>query len=86
VVTLNAVHEIDLEGLLRSLKLDTDLRDGILGCEFCEEPVTAATIYALYAHDTYVKIVCRTPSCVRAFLASNAYLGLPEPPSKSEAD
>jgi hypothetical protein len=69
-VRVRAVHDLDLEDVLRTLGLDVLLGAGILGCEFCEEPVDLSRIYALVPLSAgTVSVVCDAASCVNAFLA-----------------
>lgn len=73
---LNVVTSEDLTVLARSLGILDDLTAGILGCEFCEEPVDLGTVFAVYPAPPEVSVVCNDPDCIRRFLLHAHRVGL----------
>ena len=60
---LRAVHDADLEGVLRNLGLLESLRQGQLQCGVCGNRVTLETLRCIYPEGTKIKVCCDRPEC-----------------------
>jgi len=60
---VKAVHEDDLESLLRSLQLFDSVVRGEVSCVACGSPVTLSSLGTIYSREGRVFIVCSAPAC-----------------------
>jgi hypothetical protein len=66
--TLRAVHDDDLEQLLRELGLYYDIVYGKLKCAFCRTEVTLDNLHSIFPDSGAIKLCCDTPACVDELL------------------
>lgn len=66
--TLKAVHDDDLEEVLRSLGLLHDFRADKLKCKFCKGVITWDSLHSLFPDSGAIKVVCNNVECVKALL------------------
>jgi hypothetical protein len=64
--TLKAVHDADLEGVLRGLDILHDFTVGKLTCKFCADVITTENLHAIFPESGSVKLSCDRPPCVIA--------------------
>jgi hypothetical protein len=62
--TITAVHDDDLESLMKSLGLLWDFENGKLKCAFCGDPVDRANLYGLFPDSGAIKTACSRAHCV----------------------
>jgi hypothetical protein len=62
--TLAAVHDEDLEELLRGLDVLHDFTAGKMRCKFCDDVITEANLNAIFPDSGAVKVSCDRPPCV----------------------
>ena len=67
--TLKAVHDDDLEELLKSLGLYSDFMHGKLKCAFCKQVITWDNLHSLFPDSGQIKCTCANPSCVALLMA-----------------
>lgn len=60
---IDAVHHTDIDSLLSSIGLLTDIEDGKVYCHICEEQVTKRSIGRIYAEDEEIIITCDDWNC-----------------------
>ncbi len=61
--TVRAVHDDDIENLLRDLGIFDDVLEGKLTCDVCDEQVTLAKVGAIFVRDGVVRIACTNEDC-----------------------
>lgn len=66
---IRAVHDDDLEGVLRGLGLYRDFVNGRISCAFCREAVNWDNLHSLFPDSGAVKCSCSRPECVKALLS-----------------
>jgi hypothetical protein len=66
--TLRAVHDDDLEQVLRGLGLYSDFIHGRLKCAFCKDLVTFDNLHSLFPDSGTIKLSCDKPQCVNSLL------------------
>jgi hypothetical protein len=66
--TLRAVHDDDLEGLLKGLGVYNDFVHRKLKCAFCKDPVTLDNLHSLFPDSGAIKFSCDKPQCVNRLL------------------
>ena len=66
--TLKAVHDDDLNELLRSLNIYNDFLNKKMKCAFCGYSVTYDNLHSLYPDSGSVKLCCNKPQCVNSLL------------------
>lgn len=62
-----AVHDRDLEALLKGLGIESKLRAGRMLCAQCSRPVTYDTIGALFYESGTVRVLCSGSDCLDSF-------------------
>jgi hypothetical protein len=67
--TLKAVHDDDLEAVLRGLGIYGDFVRGKLRCAFCGDVITMENLHSLFPDSGAVKCTCSRPACVDALLS-----------------
>ncbi len=67
--TLRAVHDDDLEHVLKVLGVFEDIKAGRTRCAVCHDPVNLHNLHAVYPDSGDVKVTCGKPECVRLLLA-----------------
>lgn len=60
---MKAVHDDDLESLLKSLNVYEDVCAGKFECLFCHKKVTLENIDAIVPYDNSVQFTCDDPEC-----------------------
>ncbi len=63
---LQAVHDDDLDGLLRDLGLLARFERGELTCKFSGDPVGRHNLHSFFPESGDVKFVCDKPECIAA--------------------
>ena len=66
--TLRAVHDDDLEELLKGLSLYGDFVHGKLKCAFCSDPITFDNLHSIFPDSGAIKLSCNKPQCVNDLL------------------
>ena len=62
---IKAVHDVDLERVLRKLGLYEDLASGRLRCAICGRPLSLENLGGLYkGRDGEIKLVCDRVECL----------------------
>jgi len=67
--TLRAVHDDDLEALLKNLGLHNKFIHGKLKCAFCKGVITLDNLHSLFPDSGAVKLSCTKPECVKQLLS-----------------
>lgn len=62
-ITVNAVHDEDLERVLRDLGIFDDLVSGRLRCRNCDCVVGLSNLGAVLAEDGAVRVACMEKAC-----------------------
>lgn len=65
---LNAIHERDIDDLLKKMKIKDDFDNGKIKCKFCGIIVNKNNIYSLFPESGDVKLVCDKPECINQML------------------
>jgi hypothetical protein len=65
---LKAVHDDDLEGVLKGLGIHRDLAQGKLGCAFCKDAITWDNLHSIFPDSGAIKCSCCRPECVKMLL------------------
>jgi len=63
---LKAVHDFDLEKLLKTLRIFDDIQNKKKKCKFCKGIITPRKIYAIFPESCDIKIVCDEKDCIKA--------------------
>lgn len=63
--TLQAVHDDDLEAVLRKLGVFSDFIGGRLRCAFCNDPIDWENLQSLFPDSGTVKCACNRPECIQ---------------------
>ena len=79
---IHAVHDRDLENLLRSLKLLDDLRAGKIKCSECDCIISEENLGFLYPYAGEIRVCCDKPDC---FYNARRKIN-PESPRKEETN
>jgi hypothetical protein len=66
---LSAVHDDDLEALLRGLGVHNDFINGKLKCAFCRVVIGWSNLQSLFPDSGDVKCCCDRPGCVAQLVA-----------------
>jgi len=66
--TIRAVHEQDLEELLKSLGLSELITEGELTCGICGSIVNLDNLLCIYPSNEEVKVCCKKPECYESVL------------------
>lgn len=67
--TLRAVHDDDLEDVLKGLGVYGDFVQGQIKCAFSKDVITWDNLHALFPDSGAVKAVCTRPECISGLLA-----------------
>ncbi len=73
--TLKAVHDDDLETVLRSLGIYPAFIHHKLKCKFCRDIITWNNLHSIFADGGTVKCSCCRPECVKALVAYKQGVG-----------
>ncbi len=65
---LNAIHERDIDTLLKKLNLKEDFDNEKIKCKFCNTVINKKNIYSLFPESGNIKFVCDKPECVNQML------------------
>jgi len=63
---IKAVHDDDLDNLLQSLGILERINSGKIKCKFCGGVVTKESLHSLFPQSGDVKVVCKSPSCMKS--------------------
>jgi len=66
--TLKAVHDDDLNELLKSLNIYNDFIHEKMKCAFCGYSVNYDNLHSLFPDSGSVKLCCNKPQCVNVLL------------------
>ena len=66
---IHAVHDMDLEELLKNLELLEPLEKGELRCSICGKPISRENIGCFYAEENEVKVCCADIECFEKAMA-----------------
>jgi hypothetical protein len=66
---LKAVHDDDLEVVLKALGLYAAFSQGKLKCIFCSEPITWENLHSLIPDSGAIKCGCNKPFCVEQLVS-----------------
>ena len=61
---IKAVHDVDLEKVLRRLGLYKRLARGELSCAICGRPISLENLGGLYKENGEIKLVCNRIDCL----------------------
>lgn len=62
---LNAVHDNDLEPLLKKLNLYNSVMEGRVKCKFTEIIITLDNLHSIFPESGTIKLVCNSPEAIR---------------------
>lgn len=62
---IKAVHDQDLERLLRDLGIFNDIKDGKKKCKICDCIINLTNLQALYPESGDIKTTCDKPECLK---------------------
>lgn len=60
---ISAVHEKDLEELLKSLNLLEQVKNGLVNCKFCGTKITLDNLQCIYPKDNEIVFCCDKINC-----------------------
>ena len=60
---MRAVHDDDLESLLKSLNVYNDVVAGKFKCLFCQNKITIENIDAIVPYNNSIQFTCDNPEC-----------------------
>jgi hypothetical protein len=66
---LRAVHDDDLEQVLKALGLFEDVKTGRTRCAVCRESVDLDNLHAVFSDSGDVKVTCNKPDCIKLLLS-----------------
>ena len=66
--TLKAVHDDDLNELLRSLNIYNEFVHEKMKCAFCGDLVTYDNLHSLFPESGSIKLCCNKPQCVNSLV------------------
>lgn len=61
---VNAIHEKDLEGVIRNIGLWQKLEGGELKCKFCKTTITLENLYSIIPESGMFNTICDRPECI----------------------
>tara|TARA_R110002033_G_scaffold111930_1_gene157320 strand:+ start:1222 stop:1455 length:234 start_codon:yes stop_codon:yes gene_type:complete len=64
--TLNAVHDNDLEALLKKLNLLEKIKSGELKCKFTKEIITLENLHSIFPEEGTIKLVSDSPEAIKS--------------------
>lgn len=62
--TIEAVHDVDLRGLLQSLGLLAEVLEGNAACAFCGSPITLENLTAVFSNSGAIALTCSSVNCL----------------------
>lgn len=65
---MKAVHDADLESLLDSLGVLSEVLHGVRRCAFCGKVVTMDNIECIFPQDREVRFCCSSVECYRKLI------------------
>ena len=63
--TIKAIHDDDLEDLLKELNVYDDFISQKLKCIFCDTVVTSDNLHSLFPEYNYIRFCCDKPECIK---------------------
>ena len=72
---IHAVHEYDIEGLLKSLELWDDLISGKLNCDICGCKIDKTNFGGIFPLDNEIKFYCEKTECYHQVLMKKSKKG-----------
>lgn len=67
-VKIPAIHDRDLETVLRDLGILEKVASGEISCSICGTPLTLDTIECIYMQGTELKLSCQQAECCKLVL------------------
>jgi hypothetical protein len=67
--SLKAVHDDDLDELLKSLNVYNHFVHEKLKCAFCGDIITYENLHSIFPDSGSVKLCCNKPQCVNSLLS-----------------
>lgn len=64
---LNAVHDKDLNQLLKNLGIMEKINDGKLKCKFTGAIINFENLYSIFPESGDIKVVCDSPEAIKLF-------------------
>lgn len=68
VKKIRAVHENDIENILRRFNLLKDFEEGRVLCKFCKTPTNVNNLYSFIPESGMLNIVCEKAECVNQLM------------------
>jgi len=62
---IKAVHDKDLDKILKGLGILGKFKAGKLECNFCKSLITFNNLHSIFPQSGTIKLVCDSPKCVR---------------------
>lgn len=62
---IKAVHDKDLETVLKNLNILDDINHGKKKCKFCDCIINIANLQALFPESGDIKLVCEKAECIK---------------------
>jgi hypothetical protein len=62
---IDAIHEQDLESVLKKLGFYEQMIQGILKCKFCGSQITMENLHSILPHSSGFSFICDKPECVQ---------------------
>ena len=63
--TIKAIHDDDLDVLLKKLNVYDDFINNNLRCAFCDTTVSVENLHSLYPEHSSVRLCCERPECIK---------------------
>lgn len=63
---LNAVHDNDLEALLKKLNLLDKIKSGEFKCKFTKEIITLENLHSIFPEEGTIKLVSDSPEAIKS--------------------
>lgn len=63
-LSIPAIHDDDLEKLLKQYGLFEKVKNGEIHCPICDTIISWENIYGLYFRDNQPHLVCDSPECI----------------------
>jgi hypothetical protein len=60
---IRAIHESNLEEMLKGLGILEDVREGRIKCKFCGKKITLKNLGCLYPKDNDISVCCNDSKC-----------------------
>lgn len=62
---IKSIHDSDLEGVLKKVNIWEDVNASKVKCHFCDKVITLDNLYAFFAQEQKICVVCNAPACVQ---------------------